>query len=188
METKTCTKCKKELPKTLEYFLLKSKRKNCNWNIIEIYRSNCKKCWYQKTAEQRVLKRCNKLGIERIKWNEWKVQNMLKNPIFQFKDERLKEFKRPLRARILKKIQEDNYIFTTIENYYKECTENRSNSKRKYNYNISGKITAEIIKEKLPDYYVVASMGKLIKEVPKEIIETKRLLMQLKRELKTIKN
>lgn len=185
---KTCTNCKIEFPKTLEYFLLKPKRKDCKWKINEIYRSNCKKCWYQKTSEQRILKRCNELKIERHHWDNWKIQNMLKNPIFQFKDERLKEFKRPLRARILKKIQKENYVFTTIENYYKECTENKSQAQRIYDYNHKGKISKELIKEVLPDYYIAARMGKHIKEVPKEIIETKRLILQLKRELKTINN
>lgn len=186
IQLKKCTACNLELPKTLEYFLIKRKSKNYLSNVNEIYRSNCKKCWYKKTSEHRILKRCNELGIKRSDWDVWKRQDMLKKPIFQFKDERLKELARPLRARILKKIREENYVFTTIENYYKECTENRSQSQRVYNYNIKGKISKDLIKEILPDYYVAASMHKSIKEIPKEIIQTKRLLMQLKKELKTI--
>jgi hypothetical protein len=187
METKTCTSCKLDLPKTKDYFLLKSKRKNYKWEIKEIYRSNCKKCWYEKTAEQRILKRCKELNINREDWDIFKKENILKNPIFKLKDERLKGLNRPLRARILRKIREDNYIFTTIENYYEECSENKSNCQRIYNYNTKSKLTKEIIKETLPDYYVSATMGKSVKQVPKEFIDTKRLIIKLKRELKTIK-
>jgi hypothetical protein len=180
---KKCTCCNLELPKTEEYFLLKPKRKNYKWKVNEIYRSNCKKCWYQKTSEQRIIKKCNELGIERFEWDEWKRKNMLKNPIFQFKDERLKDFKRPLRARILKKIREENYVFTTIENYYKECTENRSQARRIYDYK-QKVLNSEIIKNEMPDYYIANRLKKPINELPKEIIETKRLLLKIKRELK----
>jgi hypothetical protein len=184
METKICTCCKLELPKTEGYFLLKSKRKNYKWKVNEIYRSNCKKCWYQKTSEQRILKRCNELGIERSEWDVWKREDMLKKPIFQMKDERLKDFERPLRRRILKKIREENYVFTTIENYYKECSENISKAHRKYNYNIAGKLNSDIISNEMPDYYIANRLKIPISELPKEIIETKRLLLKIKRELK----
>jgi len=184
METKKCTDCGKEYPKTLEYFLLKPIRKNYKWKVNEIYRSNCKTCWYEKTKEKRILKRCNEVGIKRNEWDKWKRDELLKKPIFQLKDERLKGLNRPLRARILRKIREENYIFTTIENYYKECSENISKAHRKYKYNTDSKLNNIVIKETLPDYYVANRLGKSLKEIPKEIIETKRLLITLKRELK----
>ena len=183
METKKCTCCNLEFPKTEEYFLLKPKRKNYKWTVREIYRANCKNCWYKKTAEQRISKRCKEIGIERDKWEEWKRETMLKKPIFQFKDERLKEFDRPLRRRILKKIREENYVFTTIENYYKDCAKNRSKSQRIYEYT-EPILNSKIIGNTMPDYYIANRLGKSIKELPKEIIETKRLIIQLKRELK----
>jgi len=182
---KKCTCCNLEFPKTKDYFLLKPKRKNYKWKVYEIYRSQCKKCTYKNTNEKRILKKCNELLIKRDEWDDWKRKDKLKKPIFQFKDDRLKDFNRPLRARILRKIREENYIFTTVENYYKECLENKSNAQRKYSYSTVGKLSSDIIANEMPDYYIANRLKMPTSEIPKEIIETKRLLLKLKRTLKT---
>jgi len=184
METKTCTCCKKEYPKTEEYFLLKPIRKNYKWIVHEIFRSNCKKCTYKKSNENRIKKRCIELGIEIKDWDNFKKESLLNNPILQLKNEKLKGLKRSLRARILRKEREENYVFTTLEDYYKKCSENISKAQRKYKYNTNSKINNNIIRESLPDYYIANRLGKSLKDLPKEIIETKRLLITLKRELK----
>ena len=180
---KKCTCCNLQYPKTTDYFLIKSKSNDYKWKVNEIYRSICKKCHYEKCAENQIIKRCKELNIKRSDWIKWKRINLMKNPIFKLKDESLKDLKRPLRARILKKIREENYIFTSIENYYNECAENRSKAQRKYEYE-EKIIDYKIISEKMPDYYVANRLKKSIKEIPKEVIETKRLVIQLKRELK----
>ena len=177
---KKCGTCGVEYPKTDEYFFRKSKPKK--YKLKEIYREICKECHKKKTTESRIIKRCKELGIERKDWEEWKRKDLLSREIFQLKDERLKGLDRPIRARILRKIREDNYKFTTIENYYKECTINRSKVQRKYNYKCDT-VTQEIIRNALPDYYVANRLKKRVKDLPKEVIETARLIIKLKREL-----
>jgi hypothetical protein len=178
MELKKCTCCNLEFPKTEDYFLLKPKRKNYRWKVNEIYRSNCKKCWYQKTSEQRILKRCNELGIKRSEWGVWKREDMLKKPIFQMKDERLKDFERPLRSRILKKIREENYVFTTIENYYKDCSKNISKAQRKYSYSTTEKLNSNIITNEMLDHDIVKSITLVADKINKNnvnILEYKKI-------------
>lgn len=114
---KTCSKCKKEYPATLEFFY-KAKLKDG-------FRSGCKSCMdksnidYRKTPEGRA----NKIKLN----SKWREENTEK---------------------ILQKVAK-----TRIE---------------------------------LTDAYIASYLKMPTKQIPPEIIETKRLIMQLKRELKKI--
>ena len=176
---KQCTKCKKEFPATKKHFyhrLNYSKTK-------KVCISQCKKCSNKQNFEIRVLKRCKEEGIERYEWGDFVRKQLMNRDIFKLKDERLKDIPRPMRCRILRKIREENYVFTTIKNYNKECSKNRSSSQRKYNYE-ADVLNDKIISKKMPDYYIANRLKMNLKDVPKEIIETKRILITLKRELK----
>ena len=177
---KKCTKCSKEFPENIKYFLE-------IWNYKKtkkVFRANCKKCFYKEVSENRVIKRCKEEGIERSEWEPFKRKQLMSNPIFKFKDERLKNIPRPTRARILRKIREEKYFFTTYENYKKDCSKNMSLAQRKYKYDGVDVLNTIIIRETMPDYYIASQMKMKLKDIPKEIIETKRLLLKLKRELK----
>jgi hypothetical protein len=179
-ETKICTKCKIEFPKTTKYFLLKSKRKNSKSKMINLFRESCKKCTYKQTSERRISKKCIELGINISDWESYKRNELLKRPIFKLKDENLKGIKRSIRARILRKSRNENFNFTTIQDYYNQCTINRSKSQRKYLYE-EEVLNSQIISKSLPDYYIANRLKKKVSEIPKEMIETKRLIIKLKR-------
>ena len=117
---KICTKCNIELPAKDEYFFKQWNYRKTNKVFISI----CKKCHRIQNVEIRILKRCKEEGINRCDWDDFKINQRLQlkeHPMFKLKDERLKDIPRPTRARILRKIREDNYIFTTYEQYKKEC-------------------------------------------------------------------
>lgn len=170
---KICTKCKVKYPKSKKYFFKKSQNRNG-------LRAICKKCHKEDAVERKIQNRCKEEGILRSEWEEFKRKKLLERDIFQFKDERLKYYPRPLRARILRKIR-NGYNFTTLEQYYKD--DQRGKKNRKYNYKNNGKITRSDILENLPDYYVAGLLRKKVGDIPKEIIETKRLIVKIRREI-----
>jgi hypothetical protein len=171
---KTCSTCKQEFPETTEYFFLNSNHKSL--------RSNCKKCHGQIKVKKDREKKCKELGINIKDYETYKRNELLSRPIFQLKNEKLKGIPRSYRARILKKEREEGYVFTTFEQYKLDVLKIRSETQRKYNYKDCVKLSYEIIKDKLPDYYIANRFRKKLSELPKEMIETKRLIIQLKRE------
>lgn len=130
MEVKTCGVCKKEFPKTLEYFYKKTqKRQNKNLGIViyESLQSSCKICKNEKRSKQL-----------RDKYNQ---DDTYRNE----KIKKCKDYKK-----------ENKHINT---NYHKRA------------------------RKRLADFYVCSILGYKVNELPKEIIETKRLSLQIKREL-----
>ena len=170
---KTCTKCNRNLKETKNNFYKKKDR----------FRAKCKKCTNEQNNENRILKRCREEGIDRSEWDKFKRDRLMSRDMFKLKDERLKGIPRPVRARILRKMREENYVFTTIEDYKKHCSKVCSMSARKYKYNVDV-VTDKVIMETMPDYYVANRLGMRLKDIPKEILETKRILLRLKREIK----
>ena len=114
MKTKCCTSCEEEKPETNIFWFKKAKNK-------EGFRSTCKTCVNNQNTENRILKRCKELGIDRCDWEVFIRKELMNRDIFKLKDDRLKDVPRPTRARILRKIREENYVFTTIEDYKKNA-------------------------------------------------------------------
>ena len=188
IQTKTCTSCKKELPKTEDNFFIKiTKQQNkSGLAIYRSFRSICKSCNNKKTEENRVKKRCKEMGCNiseyRKKWKEQYTETRT-----HFKE--FKEYSLDTRKRMFKYKEEGNDVSTYKK--YKELGKLKiSKIRRKYDYgNIDfvPKNTQTGIKH-LTDGYIALTLKQRVKEVPKELIEFKRLTIQLKRELKTIKN
>lgn len=74
-----------------------------------------------------------------------------------------------------------------ISKYKENWKKQYSKTRMKYDL-INFKTISEYHSKELTDYYIAQRFRINIKEIPKEIIETKRLILQLKRELKTINN
>lgn len=66
LNTKECSHCKLILPKTKDYFFTKITKKGTNRLINDSisFRHICKQCHTINTNKKRILKRCEKLGIE----------------------------------------------------------------------------------------------------------------------------
>jgi hypothetical protein len=168
METKTCIKCEIEYPKTLEYFYMRGK----------YFYSNCKKC-------HKELDRINyENNNEKIKERKRKYyKNNKETKIKEYlgnNNEKIKESRR--------KYYENNK--EKIKEYLGNKKEEIKKRKRKY-YENNIKHIKEYNQEytyKLSDAYIKNCLLRAKEFVPQEVIETKRLIIKLKRELKTIKN
>ncbi len=186
METKICTKCKKEFPKTLEYFFRRiTKQKLANGNIAEYetFRSCCKKCHGNKGEECRIKKRCEEMGCEiddyRENWKKQYSETRTKHPEIKHLSESVKK--------TLRKWIDNGYNFTTYKQYRIDCRKKLSKLRRKYDY---GSCDFVPQKEKnrrgiknLTDGYIALIMNMSVKELTPELIETQRLVIKLKREL-----
>ena len=183
METKTCTSCKLEFPKTKEYFFVKVvKQKNkSGLAIYHSLREICKKCHGKKGKENRVEKRCKEMNCDVLKYREnWKKQYSETRTIIK----EISHLAKGVQSVIRKKIK-NGYVFTTYEKYRIDCRKNVSKSRRKYDYgdlDFVPKGTQTGIKH-LTDAYIALSLKAKVKEVPKEMLEFKRLTIQIKREL-----
>jgi hypothetical protein len=175
MELKTCIDCKIEYPKTLEYFHKNGKGlisycKKCNIKRIKEYRiknpNHAKKTsfnYYQNNKE---------IIINKIK--EYRINN--KEKLNVKKKETSKKYRKNNRETIKEKAKKYR------ENNKEKAKEYRENNKEKF------KQYHKNMCENLTDYYIKVRLKKTKEDIPNEIIETKRLTLQLKRELKTIKN
>jgi hypothetical protein len=160
METKTCTKCEKELPKTLEYF----------YTCRGIFISSCKEC--KKIVTKKYLEN-NKEQIN-LKGKEYYKNN---------REKRIVEMKEYNKIHY----QDNKEYYKEKDRLYSLNNKEKIFAKNKKYYN-KNRIRGRNKTKELTDYYIKNHLLKTKEFVPKEIIETKRLLMQLKRELKTIKN
>tara|TARA_R110002096_G_scaffold424927_1_gene633224 strand:+ start:68 stop:667 length:600 start_codon:yes stop_codon:yes gene_type:complete len=191
---KTCGTCKNEYPKTTEYFFIR-KIKQCNskgeLKIYNSFRSDCKKCKAEKGNKRRIKKRCKEMNCC--------VSDYRKNWKKQYTETRTFD----LIAKNELTPSEYNWYLVLFKKglvsnakEYKEKVFINKHSKpwlRKADY--KGKVFLEKKEsqdksnkhkiENITDTYIVNNLGYKKGEVPKEIIETKRLLIKLKRELNT---
>ena len=191
---KICTCCNKEYPKNKDFFfkkILKQKNKKGENKIYHSFRSVCKKCHAKQTKNRLVKKRCIELNCDISDYNEqWRAQysntrtrdmdakNILTKSQYQhylkgnYKDasdylECIEKTKNDRNNRIIKSVKDRQKYFTD---------EQKRQALRQYAKNNS---------KKLSDCYIANMlMLKPISELTKEIIETKRLIVQLKREIK----
>lgn len=188
METKKCSECKKELPKTKEYFFTKRYKNQLKNKVVEYvcFRSTCKKCHSILSAEKQRLKRCKELGCTIENYKEVYLKNIAEKHI---KYPELKDIPKEKRGQILKFIRNglEYKSFDDYENYLKSVFDLRSIEKRKYDYGNVKRVTCDLANKKsmelLTDSRLALSMGFKVKDIPKEILEVKRNIILLKREI-----
>ena len=191
---KTCGTCKKKLPKNKDYFFVRTSKQKLASGKIAIYkgfRSNCKKCHAVKGEEIRIKKRCKELDCDIYDYREnWKKQYSKTRTINLLAKKELTEGQYNTYKSHVKK----GLSFDLKE--HKERVYTNKHSKpwlRKFNY--EGRVFLEDKErrnktnkhkiENITDTYIVNYLGYKKGELPKELIETKRLLIKLKRELNT---
>jgi hypothetical protein len=191
-ENKICCTCKEKYPKTKDYFFVKISKQKLASGKIAIYkgfRSDCKSCSAKKGSKRRVAKRCKEMNCDISEYREnWKKQ-FLKTTTM---DLVAKNQLTPGEYNVYRSYLKKGLIGSVKE--YKERVYINKHSKpwlRKFNY--EGKIFLENKERQnkannhkihnITDSYITNYLGYKKNEVPKEIIETKRLLIKLKREL-----
>jgi hypothetical protein len=184
---KKCTSCNLEFPKTKDYFfarVIKQQNKS-GLAIYHSFKSICKSCNNIKSEENRIKKRCKEMNCDISDYREnWKKQYSETRTLVK----EISHLPKGVKSIIRKKIK-NGYIFTNYEQYKIDCRKNISQVMRKYDY---GDVDF-VPKEKrdktgivnLTDAYIALTLKAKVNEVPKEVIETKRLIIQLKRELKS---
>lgn len=183
---KKCKMCNNEFPKTEDYFFKKIiKQKNAKGEIVKYnsFRSVCKNCHAIKMKNAHRVRRCKEMGCllddyEKT-WQKYQRKKLTKHPEVQ-------HLPKSIRANIYKAISK-GYVFTTYEKYKKDCRSNVSKARRKYDY---GNVDIVPQEQKnrcgivnLTDGYVAATLNSKVGDLPEEIIETKRIILKLKREL-----
>lgn len=185
---KKCTCCGLEFPKTEEYFFrknIKQKLASGKTVIYHSFRAVCKKCHVKKNEERRIKKRCKELNCEISQYREyWKKQYSETRTTVKGISNLPEGVKNVIRKKV-----KNGYVFTNYEQYRIDCRKNISKAKRKYDYgdiDFVPKATQTGIKH-LTDGYIALTLNAKVKDVPKEMIEFKRLTIQLKRELENLK-
>ena len=191
-ENKTCGTCRKEYPKTKNYFFIRKIKQHNAKGELKIYnsfRSDCKSCRAKKGSKRRVAKRCKEMNCDISEYREnWKKQYSKTRTMDLVAKNQLTNGEYNVYRSYLKK----GLIFSVKE--YRERVYVNKHSKpwlRKFDY--GGKVFLEDKERRnkanrnkidnITDSYITNYLGYKKNEVPKEIIETKRLLIKLKREL-----
>jgi hypothetical protein len=181
MDTKICNSCKKELPNNLKFFRRKRKQ-DLYPNSTVLLLNRCRVCCYAIKKNKAILSRCAEMGCEVKDYKEnWKKQRKLYKK---------RETKYPEIAHLsvgtrqtLREWIRNGYVFSTYEQY-KIDTRRKC---RKYYYENDGILTkkecGKVFIENMPDSYIANVINRKVNEIPKEIIETKRIILKLKREL-----
>lgn len=195
IEYKKCTACNLEFPKTKDYFFAKviKQQNKSGLAIYHSFRTICKSCYNKKGENNRIKKRCKEMNCNVSDYREnWKKQ---------YTETRVKDKKAKLEltdnqySRFLKsKLKDINLFKKQIEISKLERNKRLSElakKQRKYftveDKKLALKMYAKNECKRLTNAYIANFIfRKPIKEVSKEIIQTKRLIIQLKRELKTI--
>lgn len=184
---KKCTCCNLEFPKTEDYFFAKviKQQNKSGLAIYHSFRAICKRCNNKKTEANRIKKRCKEMNCDVSDYREnWKKQYSETRTLVK----EISHLPKGVQSVIRKKIK-DGYVFTNYEQYRIDCRKNVSKVKRKYEYGNIDFVPKGIqtgIKY-LTDGYISLTLKAKVKEVPKEMIEFKRLTIQLKRELENLK-
>ena len=184
---KKCTCCNLEFPKTEDYFFAKviKQQNKSGLAIYHSFRAICKSCNNKKGEANRIKKRCKEMNCDVSDYREnWKKQYSETRTFVK----EIAHLPKGVQSVIRKKIK-DGYVFTNYEQYRIDCRKNVSQVKRKYEYGNIDFVPKGIqtgIKY-LTDGYIALILKAKVKEVPKEMIEFKRLTIQLKRELENLK-
>jgi len=198
IEYKTCCTCKKELPKTKQYFYVKNSKQKLSSGKIAVYkrfRSNCKKCHSIKTEKNRIKKRCKELDCDVSDYRKnWKKQYSTTRTIDLEAKQNLTQGQYNHFKKLKNKDNNLNYkkYLNNVEENKKQRNErirNESLLRQKYftkeDKRLALRMYAKNEKDRLTDAYVANHILYCkVSDLPKEIIETKRNIIKLKRELK----
>lgn len=181
MDTKICNKCKKEFPKTTDYFFTKNCKNSKGISKWRCFRNVCKKCHSIIVNEKRIKKMCLELNCKIEDYREnWKKQYSETRIIFP----EIKNLPETVRRTLRDKIR-NGYKFTTYEQYKKDCNSALSKRKRKYDYGevdfISSELKNNMAHEKIVDARIANTYRIPVSDMPKELIENLRLVIKLKR-------
>lgn len=193
MIVKKCTCCEIYFPKTSEYFFVK-KIKQQNKNGLSVYhsfRSICKKCYGKKGETNRIKNRCLEMGCSILEYREnWKKQ---------YSKTRTKDLKL---KKVLTESQYRNCLKLKISNpdtYLKRVEQSKTEANKRLSNLVKSKrilftekdkknrlrFYAKNERERLTDSYIAnVVMKRPVKSLTKELIETKRLIIKLKRHVK----
>lgn len=186
-QTKVCAKCKNEYPKTTEYFfrkVIKQRLASGEIAVYNSYRSVCKKCHGMQGNERRIKKRCEEMNCSvkdyRENWKKQYSKTRTKYPKIKHLPETV-QF-------TLRKWMDSGYKFTSYEQFRIDVRKNISKYRRKYDYGecdfVPQKERNRCGIKNLTDGYVAMTLGFKVDEVPQSLIENKRLILKLMRELK----
>tara|TARA_R110000772_G_scaffold23786_1_gene63418 strand:+ start:825 stop:1406 length:582 start_codon:yes stop_codon:yes gene_type:complete len=189
--TKKCINCNVHLPKTDDFFFKRVEKNILADGSIKTYtsfRSNCKKCHSKKGNQRRIKLRCEEMNCEvseyRKKWKKQYTET-------RTKDKEAKEKLNNSAYIYYKRLLKLGEVKDLLSYFYRIESQNRRRSKSKIkitSYNYIKDYRNKYYKkdrEKLKDAYITNGlMGLKVSEVPKEIIETKRLIIKIKREIK----
>jgi Holliday junction resolvase-like predicted endonuclease len=198
-ENKICCSCKKEYPKNKEYFFVKTSKEILASGKIAIYkgfRSNCKKCHGIKGNQRRIKKRCKELDCNVSDYREnWKKQYSETRTIDLISKKELTQGQYNHFMKLIRNGFNINYkeYLVRVKLSKKEKINRLIKivlSKQKYftkeDKKLALRMYANNEKERLTDAYVAnMTMKCKISELTPEIIETKRNILKLKRELKS---
>lgn len=196
---KTCKICKKEYPKTEDYFFVRKTKQKLASGKIAFYkgfRSNCKKCHSKKGEERRVKKRCEELECNILDYRKnWKKQYTetrtvdldAKNNLTQGQYNhyiRLKKNDSDLDHKTyLKKVEVNKKL---RNNKFKSALLSKKKYFTKEDKRLAIRMYAKNAKDRLTDAYVANTVMKCkVSDLSPDIIETKRNIIKLKRELKS---
>lgn len=195
---KTCGTCKKEYPKTKEYFFIRKINQKLASGEIAIYksfRSDCKKCHGVKGDKRRIKKRCKELNCNISNYRKnWKKQYSETRTIDLDTKKLITEGRYTHYLKLLREesIKDYETYLKHVEKSNKERNKRLSDmvlSKQKYftkeEKKTALKMYAKNEKDRLTDAYVANMvMNCKVSDLTPEIIETKRNVLKLKRELK----
>lgn len=195
---KTCGTCKNKYPKTTEYFFVKKIKQQDAKGELKIYnsfRSDCKKCHAKKGEKKRIEKRCKEMGCNVSEYSvSWKKQYTRTRTIDLEAKKHLTEGQYN-RYILLRKNDKTLDYKTYLKNVEKNKQQRNNRlikevlSKKKYftkqDKRLALRMYARNEKDRLTDAYVANVVMKCkISDLSPEIIETKRSIIKLKRELK----
>jgi hypothetical protein len=197
-DCKTCVNCKKEYPKTIEYFFTRKIKQHNSKGELKIYnsfRSNCKKCHSKKGDQIRVKKRCKELDCNVSDYRKnWKKQYTKTRTIDLEAKKHLTEGQYNYFSKLKK--NNNNLDYKTYLKNIELSKKQRNNrlrdevlSKQKYftkeDKRLSLRMYAKNQKDRLTDSYVANIVMRCkISDLSPETIDTKRNIIKLKRELK----
>jgi len=192
MILKMCGTCGKEFPKTKDYFFertIKQKNKS-GYAEYKSFKSDCKKCHGKKGNQRRVEKRCEELNCSTSEYRaNWKKQYSETRTIDKSAK---KELSKGQYRVYLQKLSDG--IVSNVDEYRQEVFKNRHSKPWSRKFDYGGKVfltlkerlnkSHSIRRDNLTDTYILNALGFKKGELPNEVIETKRLIIKLKREVR----
>jgi hypothetical protein len=185
-----CTTCKKEYPKTKEYFFEKTSKQKLASGKIAVYkgfRSSCKKCHGIKGENRRIKKRCQELNCDIKDYRKnWKQQYSETRTVDLDAKEKLTEGQYNHYMDLYNKNEVKDYVDYLYRVEAKKRTLSKNKIKITSYKEIQNYRNKYYLKDrkKLKDAYIANNiLGFKVGEIPKQVLETKRLIIKLKREV-----